>query len=128
YESAASAVRFPIDVQPWSAIGIGQGYSRHGMGQLRERRIEGYLVTAEMIFVINRTRLHGSELPGSQQRYSMTLRIDRQFHRSRNYLLGVPQKFTTHLVRECNQRILLLLSGLVVHKQDGPRRIGIRIR
>ena len=52
YESAASAVRFPIDIKTRAAIGIGQGYGRHGVSQLRQRRIKSYLVAANMIFAV----------------------------------------------------------------------------
>ena len=53
YERATPAVRLPIDVESWAAIGIGQGNCRHGVRELRERRIESHFVTAEMIFVID---------------------------------------------------------------------------
>ena len=70
-ESATSAVQFPIDVQPRPAIGISQSYSGYRVSQLRQRRIKGYFVAAQMVFVIYRTGPHGGELPGSQQRRSV---------------------------------------------------------
>ncbi len=95
-------MRFPIDVQARAAIGISQSYCWHGVRQLRQRRIESYLVAANMVFAVDGAGLHGGELPGTQQSYAMTLWIHRQFHGHRNYLLGVTQKFSSHLMGECD--------------------------
>ena len=80
-----------------------------------------------MIFVIDRAGLHGNELSGAKQRYAVTLRADDEFHGSRNYLLGMAQEFACHLVRECDQRRALLRGCLVIHEEDSPRRIWIRV-
>src|SRR6202521_3752709 len=80
HESAAPAVRLPIDVESRAAIGVSEGNGRHGVGQLGERRIEGHFVAAEMIFVIDGAGLHGCELSGAQQRYSVMLWTDDKFH------------------------------------------------
>ena len=69
HESAASAVRFPIRIQPRPAIGICQRHRRHGMGERCKRRVEGYLVTANMILAVNRPRLNRGKLPRPQQRH-----------------------------------------------------------
>jgi hypothetical protein len=80
-----------------------------------------------MVFFVNGAGLHGCELPGAQQRYSVMLGIDHQFHGRKNYSLRVTQKFTSHLVRESDQRGTLLRGRLVVHEKNGLRRIGIRV-
>ena len=97
-------MRFPIDVEAGTAIGIGQSYRGHGVSQLREWRIKGDFVSAKMILIIDRACLHGGESPRAQQGYAVTLGIDHEFHGHGNYLLRVAQKFTSHLVREGNQR------------------------
>src|SRR5271170_5620431 len=81
-----------------------------------------------MIVFIDRAGLYRSELSSSQQSYAVMLPIDHQFHGRGDYLLRVTQKFTTHLVREGDQRRALLLGRLVVHKKHSLRRIGIRVR
>jgi hypothetical protein len=127
YERAAPSVRLPIYVQSRTAIGISQRYGWHRVSQLGQRRIKGRFVPAEMVFLINGAGLHGCELPSAQQRYSVMLGIDHQFHGRGNYLLCVTQKFTPHLVRESDQRRTLLRGCLVVHEKNGLRRIGIRV-
>ena len=127
YERAAPSVRLPVYVQSRTAIGIGQRYGWHRVSQLGQGRIKGRFVPAEMVFLVNRAGLHGCELPGAQQRYSVMLGIDHQFHGRGNYLLCVTQKFTPHLVRESDQCRTLLRSCLVVHEKNSQRRIGIRI-
>src|SRR5271156_5626582 len=104
HESAAPSVRLPIYIEPWPAIGIRDGNRRHRVGQLGERWIESHFVTADMVFVIHGAGLHGSELSGAQQRNSVPLGIDREFHGSWDYLVCVTQKFTSHLVRKRDQR------------------------
>jgi hypothetical protein len=127
YERAPPSVRLPIYVQSRTAIGIGQRYGWHRVSQLGQGWIKGRFVPAEMVFFVNRAGLHGRELPGAQQRYSVMLRIDHQFHGRRNYSLRVTQKFTSHLVRESDQCRTLLRSCLVVHEKNSQRRIGIRV-
>jgi len=127
HKSAAPSVRLPIDVKARAAIGISEGYRRHGVRQLGEWRIEGCFVAAEVIFVIDRAGLYGCELSGSEQGYSMMLRTHHEFHGRGNYLLGMTQKFTAHLVRKRDQRQALLLVCLVIHYEDSLSWVGIGV-
>src|SRR3982751_2141237 len=70
-----NALRLPWDSQSRSAIGIGESYSWHGMSQLRERRIEGDFVTAEMVLIVEGSRLHGRKFSRSSQGNSVTFMV-----------------------------------------------------
>ena len=126
-ERTTPAVGFPIYVETGTAIRIREGYGWHGVGQLGERGIKGHFVAAEMILVIDRTGLHGGELSGTQQCYSMMLRTYGEFHGRGNYLLSVAEKFASHLMGECDQGCALLQSCLIIDDEDGLCWIGIRV-
>ena len=117
----------PVDVKTRAAIGIGQRNRRHGVGQLRKRRIKGHFIAAEMIFVIDGAGLYGREPSRSKQGYSVALGIDYEFHGGGNHPLRMTQQFSSHLARKCDQRRGLLQSRLIVHQEDSLSGIGIRV-
>src|SRR5664279_4785453 len=98
------------------------------MSQLRQRRIEGHFISAEMVLAADGTCLHGSELAGAKHCRPMMFGIHHEFHLRGNHLLDILQQLTTHVFGKSHKGRLLPCARLIIHQQHRFRRIRTLVR
>src|SRR5215472_4623667 len=113
-EGTPASMGIPGFAETRSLIGVGHCDSRHGVRDLRERRIERNFVSAGVVMFAQSASLHSREPAGAERRDAVAFAVDDHLHWGGDGLVDVLKKFSTHVMGKAHQSATLLWCGLVI--------------